>query len=65
VPAPRVALGAAGIRPVAGVWLTVLRVGRGADRLRGAEWGGTIAVVALTLGGELSGPRAPSTPTSP
>jgi hypothetical protein len=56
---PQAVLGRIGqsrVWPVAGVWLTVLRVGRGSDRLRAAEWGGTVVVVTLALGAELAGP---------
>lgn len=48
--------GHVGLWPIAGLWLSVLRVDPGADRLRGAEWGGTVAVLTLSLGAELTGP---------
>lgn len=56
---PQAALGRIGqtrLWPAASVWLTVLRVGRGSDRLRAAEWGGTVVVVTVALGAELTGP---------
>lgn len=45
-----------GVWPLAGAWLTVLRVEPGADRLRGARWGGVTVAVTITLGAELTGP---------
>lgn len=53
-------MGGGGLRPVGGLWLTVLRVGRGSDRLRAAEWGGTLAVLTLSVGLELAGSRRPA-----
>lgn len=46
--------------PVVGISATVVRSGHGSDRLRG-EWGGTTALLSLTLGAELATPpRDPS-----
>lgn len=48
--------GHVGLWPVAGLWITVLRVDRVSDPLRAARWGGTLAVLTLSLGAELTGP---------
>jgi hypothetical protein len=62
-PDARLVRGPPGISPLAGLWLTVLRVDRGSDRLRAAGWGGTLVLVGLTLGAELTGPaRHPAPP---